>query len=59
MAGDSKRPEGAEIASILESEQAEWDDDKKNCLLVDVPAEQERSIAAESDCRNEVVPCRR
>jgi hypothetical protein len=58
MAGHGQRSEGTEISSVFESNQAERDDDEEYGLLMDVPAEQERRIAAEGDRTDERVPCR-
>ena len=58
VAGDRQRPEGAEIAAVLECHQTEWDDDKQDRLLVDVPAEEKRRVATECDGADEGFPGR-
>ena len=40
MAGDSQRPESAEITTILQSYQTEGNDDKQNRFFVDMPTEE-------------------
>lgn len=56
MTRHCQRSESSKVSTIFERKQAEWDNDEQNRLLMDVPAEQERGIAAEGDCRHEVVP---
>jgi len=55
---NSKRPKSSQVASILECEQTERDDDKQDRLFMDVPAKQEGSIATQCDCSHKVVPAR-
>lgn len=56
MASHSQRPKGTEIATVFECEEAEWDDDEQDSLLVNMPAEQKRRITAERNCRDEGHP---
>lgn len=49
MARYCERPECAEISSVFERDQAEWDDDQENGFLVDVISEKERGVSAERD----------
>jgi len=53
-----QRAEGAEVSTVAEGHQAERDDDKQNCFLMNVPAEEERGVAAQSDRTNEGLPRR-
>ena len=50
--------EGAEVATVVKCDQAERNDDQQNRFLVDVPAEEERGVSAESGSCHEVGPCR-
>lgn len=45
MTGNSQRPEGSEMTSVSESNKTEGDDDKKNGLLMNMPAKEKRGIA--------------
>lgn len=58
MACHCQRSECAEVAAVLECDQAKGDDDQKHGFLVDVPAKEERGIAAQSNCADECVPLR-
>lgn len=58
VARDGKGSEGAKVASVLERQQAERDDDEEDGFFVDVPAEEEGSVAAERDGRDEGFPSR-
>jgi hypothetical protein len=58
MSRDSQRSECAQVPSILERQKAERQNDKENCLLVDVPAKKKGCVAAEGDCCDKVVPGR-
>ena len=57
MTGNRQRTEGAQVTPIFERQEAERDYDEQNSLLVNVPAEEERGIAAECHGRNKGVPC--
>lgn len=56
MSSDSQGTESTEIAAVFERDEREWDYDEEDGFLVDVIAEEERSVAAESDCTDEGVP---
>lgn len=56
MSCDRKGTESAKVSSVFESNQAEWDDDQEDSLLVDVPTKQERGISAESDSAHKSIP---
>lgn len=45
MTSDSQGSESAKISTILERYQAKRDYHEQDCLLVDMPAEQERRVA--------------
>ena len=51
-------PERADMASVLESDEAEGDEDEENGLLVHMPPEQEGGIAAQCHGADESVPGR-
>lgn len=51
-------PESIEEPSVFDGDQTEGQDDKQDCFFVYMPAEEERGIAAESQCTNKIVPCR-
>lgn len=51
-----KRTEGAEIPTVLESDQAEWNDNEEDCLFVDVPSKKERGVSAKSNGAHEGCP---
>jgi hypothetical protein len=56
MTGYRQGSEGAKIPSILQGNETERDDDKKDRLLVDVPTEEKRGISAQSDRPNKRIP---
>lgn len=56
MTSDSQGSESAKISTILERDQAEWNDHEQDCLLVDMPAEQERCVATQRYSTNEGLP---
>lgn len=58
MARHRERTESAQVTSVFEREKAERYDDEEDGLFVDVPAEQERCVAAQCQCSYEVVPGR-
>ena len=58
MAGYGQWSEGAEVSSVLESNQAEWDNNKQYGFFVNVPPKQEGRITAEGDSADECVPGR-
>ena len=58
MACHSEGSEGAEVATVVERDQAERNDDQQNRFLVDMPAEEERGVSAESGSCHEYRPCR-
>ena len=58
MACHSQWAEGAEMATVVERDQAERNDDEQNRFFVDVPAEEEGGVSAESGSCHEVRPCR-
>lgn len=58
MTCDRQWSECAEVASIFECNEAEWDNDQKNSLFVDVPAKEEGGISAESDSSDKRFPVR-
>jgi len=56
MASNSQRSEGAEVSAIMKCYEAEWNNDKQNCLFVHMPTKQERSVATQCDCAYESFP---
>jgi len=58
MARYRKGTEGTEVPSVLESNHAEGDDYKENCLFVDMPPKEERSIPAQGQRSYKGVPVR-
>lgn len=58
MSRNGEGSEGAQIATVLERDEGEGDYDEQNGLLVDVPPEEEGSIAAECNGANEGGPAR-
>ena len=54
----SERTECTQVAPIFEGDEAEGDEDKENGFFVDMPAEEEGSVAAEGDCTDKGVPDR-
>jgi len=58
MASYCQGAKRAEEPAVMQRNQAERDDDKKNRLLVDMPAEKEGRVAAERDCADERFPSR-
>lgn len=58
MACHSQWAEGAEMATVVERDQAERNDDEQNRFLVNMPAEEERGVSAESGSCHEIGPCR-
>lgn len=56
MARHRERAEGAEEAPVPERQQAEGDKHEQDRLLVHVPAEEERRVAAERHGAEEGVP---
>ena len=58
MPRDSQGPERTQIATILQGNETEWYYNKKDCLLVNVPAKQKRGVATQSDCANKCLPAR-
>lgn len=58
MTRHSQRSECTEISAVNECDQAEWYDDKEDCLLVDMPTEQKRGVATERDSTNKCLPGR-
>lgn len=58
MARYRQRSEGAKIPSILEGNQTEWNYDEQNCLLMNMPAEEERGISTQCDRSHKRIPIR-
>ena len=56
MTRHCKRPKGAEVSTIFQCEQAERYNHKQYGFLVDMPAEQEGSVATQSKRRDECIP---
>lgn len=56
MPRNCQRSECAEVATVLEGDKTEWDDDEENGFLVHMPAEEERCIAAEGDRTDKSIP---
>jgi len=56
MASNSQWPKCAEVATVLESDQTEGNDDQKNGFLVHMPAEEEGCISAESQSSYKYLP---
>lgn len=56
MAGNSQRPEGSEMTSVSEGNKTKGDDDKKNGLLMNMPAKEKGGIAAQGDSTDECLP---
>lgn len=56
MSCHRQRSKCAKVPSVLERDQAEGYDDQKNGLLVDVIAEQEGRVSAQSHSADKVVP---
>lgn len=53
-----KGPEGTEVPSVLECNQAERDDYKEDGLLVDMPPEEERSVPTQGQRTYKGIPVR-
>lgn len=56
MTGNGQWSESAEVSTILQSDEAEGDDDQKNCLLMDVPAEKEGGVSTKCHCSYKCLP---
>ena len=56
MARNRQRSEGAEVATVLEGDETEWNDDEENGLLMHMPTEEEWCIAAEGDRTDKRIP---
>lgn len=56
MSCNSERTEGAEVPSIFNGDQAEWDNNQEHGFLVDVPPKQKRRVRAKSDGAHERLP---
>ena len=56
MPRNRQRSEGAEVPTVLEGDETEWNDNEENGFLVHMPAEEEWCIATERDCTNKRVP---
>lgn len=56
MTRNCQRPEGAQITTIFQRDEAERDDDKQNGFFVYVPAEEEGGITAECQGCDKVCP---
>lgn len=41
MARNCQRSEGAEVATVLEGDETEWNDDEENGFLMHMPTEEE------------------
>lgn len=41
MACNRQRSEGAEVATVLEGDETEWNDDEENGFLMHMPTEEE------------------
>lgn len=52
----SQRSECAKVSTVPERYQTERDNDKENGLLMDVPAKEERCVAAKRHCTDESFP---
>lgn len=48
--------ESTQVPTVFERQQAERNDNEEYGLLMDVPTEEERSVGAEGDGRDESVP---
>jgi len=55
---DGERSEGPQVSPVFEREQAEREDDEQDGLFVDVPAEEERGVAAQRQRGDEILPRR-
>lgn len=56
MSRNRQRSEGAEVATVLEGDETEWDDNEENGFLVHMPAKEERCIATEGDRTDKGIP---
>lgn len=56
MTCDRQRPERAEESAVMERNQTERNNDKKDCLLVNVPTKEEGGISTKRDRTNESLP---
>lgn len=56
MTRNCERPESAQVSSVFQREEAEGDDDEEDRFLMDMPAEEERCVAAERDRCHKIVP---
>ena len=56
MTRHGKRSEGAEVSTVSEGQETKGDDDEEDSFLVDVPAEEERAVAAKRKSGGEGVP---
>lgn len=56
MTRNRKWSESSEMSTVFECNQAERNDNQQNCLLVDMPAEQEGCISAECQSSYKSVP---
>lgn len=56
MAGDSQWPECAEVATVLQSDQAEGNDDQKDSFLMNVPTEEERCVSTKRERSYKCIP---
>jgi hypothetical protein len=48
--------EGAKESAVMKCDQAERNDNEKDSLLVDMPAEQERGVPTQGDRANKGLP---
>lgn len=58
MAGYCQGTERTKMPPVLESDQAEGNNDEENGFFMNMPSKEERRVAAESDCSNESIPVR-
>lgn len=56
MACNRQRSEGAEVATVLEGDETEWNDDEENGFLMHMPTEEEWCITAEGDRTDKGIP---
>ena len=58
MTRHRQRSECSKVAAVLQGQKAERNDDEEDGFLVNMPSEEKRSVAAECDGADKVVPRR-
>lgn len=59
MPSNCEGAESAEVATVLQGDETEGDNNQKNRFLVYMPTKEERCVTTQGNCTNECIPATR